>query len=349
MVRSESNARWISAQYDSSSATVAAARSPAIALARKSDLIALSRKIGCADRPAAASPERNSRLVVIDSPRTRSGDNATEISQDVVNWRPPTTLLTTRTRSVAVVNNMTASRVERMSLLILYVEWLGVEHQHFGRREQRITLLGVVVVEQLESSELHRLRFHVRAIRIVFEPRLAPAIHVDDDLHFRIELNALGIGEHLARESMHDQNLGRKVVFGHQTRQQVDGVVHVARAHRPDPRAGLVAGLHRELGIDAQHHVGTREERNESRQLFLDSALSNLHVEKEKGVLFLRPAIDHVDQAVGHAKPVFAIPPGKSLGYNRDQVKRGLYRVRWISFRPGGDLFVEARQHLVRR
>src|SRR5438105_14753734 len=167
MVRSASNERWISAQYDSSSATAVAGRSPAMALARKSDLIALSRKIGCADRPAAASPERNSRLVVIDSPRTRSGDNATEISQDVVNWRLQTTLLTTRTRSVAVVNNMTAPRVERMSLLILYVEWLGVEHQHFRRREQRIPFLGVGVVEQLECSELPRLRFYVRAISLV--------------------------------------------------------------------------------------------------------------------------------------------------------------------------------------
>ena len=69
IVRSESNARWISAQYDSSSAMAEGGRSPAMTLARKSDLIALSRKIGCAEMPAAASPDRNSRLVVIGSPQ----------------------------------------------------------------------------------------------------------------------------------------------------------------------------------------------------------------------------------------------------------------------------------------
>ena len=65
IVRSESNARWISAQYDSSSAIAEGGRSPAMRLARKSDLIALSRKIGCAEMPAAASLDRNSRLEVI--------------------------------------------------------------------------------------------------------------------------------------------------------------------------------------------------------------------------------------------------------------------------------------------
>jgi hypothetical protein len=46
MVRSASNARWISAQYDSSLATSDATRSPAMAFASNNDVIALSRNEG---------------------------------------------------------------------------------------------------------------------------------------------------------------------------------------------------------------------------------------------------------------------------------------------------------------
>src|SRR2546423_15399138 len=101
---------------------------------------------------------------------------------------------------------MTGSRVERMSLLILYVEWLGIEHQDFGRCEQGIALLGVVVIKQLESGELHRLGFDVSAVRVVFHPRVSPTAHVYHDLNARIELNRLWVGEHLSRRAADDQH-----------------------------------------------------------------------------------------------------------------------------------------------
>src|SRR6476469_8211636 len=202
IVRSESNARWISAQYVSSSASAVGDRSPAMELARKRDRIACSRNTGCVARPAAASPERNSRLVVISaSVRGWVGAQKKE--------RPP--------RRATALRYDRALRPARCRLLILDVERLGIEHQNFGRRQHRIALLGVVVVKELESGELHRLRFDVGAIRIVLEPRLAPAVHVDDDLDLRIELDPLRIGEHFPRESVHDQHFRRKVVLLHET------------------------------------------------------------------------------------------------------------------------------------
>jgi len=64
-VRSVSNARWISPQYVSSSAISAGDLVPAIAFARKSDDIALSRNTGVAANPAAVRPRTNSRLLVM--------------------------------------------------------------------------------------------------------------------------------------------------------------------------------------------------------------------------------------------------------------------------------------------
>src|SRR3982751_691818 len=101
---------------------------------------------------------------------------------------------------------MTQLTAERDSaLLVLDVERLRKEHQNFGRSENGITLSGVVVIKQLESRELHRLRLHVGSIRIVLQPRLTPAVHVDHDLDSRIELDRLCVREHWASESMDDQ------------------------------------------------------------------------------------------------------------------------------------------------
>jgi hypothetical protein len=41
--------------------------------------------------------------------------------------------------------------------LILYVERLRIEQEHFARSEKRIALLGVVVIKELETGELDGL------------------------------------------------------------------------------------------------------------------------------------------------------------------------------------------------
>src|SRR5258705_12207439 len=73
--------------------------------------------------------------------------------------------------------------VVAMPLLVLDVQRPRLESEHFGRGQQRISLLRVVVEEQLEPGELHGLRLHVVVIRIELEPGRAPPLPVHHDLH----------------------------------------------------------------------------------------------------------------------------------------------------------------------
>src|SRR5687768_198480 len=96
-------------------------------------------------------------------------------------------------------------------LLVLDVDGLRVEVQQLARCDDWIALFRVVLVEDLEARELHRLRRDVIAIRIVLEPGLAPAVHVYYDLHPGIELDVLVAGNHRTSKAMYDQHLRRQI------------------------------------------------------------------------------------------------------------------------------------------
>jgi hypothetical protein len=49
-------------------------------------------------------------------------------------------------------------------LLVLDVKRLGREPQKLTRRKKRFSLLRIVVIEELESGELYRLRLDVIAV-----------------------------------------------------------------------------------------------------------------------------------------------------------------------------------------
>src|SRR6267378_1870761 len=202
-------------------------------------------------------------------------------------------------------------------LLVLDVMRFRIQQQHFRRRENRIAQLGVVVKEELEPSELHWLRLDVGAVRIVLEPGLAPPVHVDHDLNPRVEPDLLRSREHVVREPVHDENLGRKIVLLHQVRQQTDGVIHVIRAHGPNPRAWLGGyygvllpihpRLHREFGIEPEHHIRSLQKWNQAWQLFLYRALTYLNIEEDQGISRGGPGCHLLDESVGHAETVLPI------------------------------------------
>src|SRR5262245_44692447 len=72
-------------------------------------------------------------------------------------------------------------------LLILDVDRPRAQRENFHGRQKLVALFRIVVEEKLEPSELHRLCRLAGGIRVELEPRRAPAVHVDDDLHARIE------------------------------------------------------------------------------------------------------------------------------------------------------------------
>src|SRR6185312_8429284 len=73
------------------------------------------------------------------------------------------------------------------------------------------------------------------------------------------------------------------------------------------------------------------------------------NVQKENCILFLRPRVNGVDQAIGHPQTVLAIPARKTLGDDRDEVESRLHWMRGIGLLPGGDFLIELGEHLVRR
>ena len=54
---------------------------------------------------------------------------------------------------------MSSMRTDR--LLVLDVERFRIQFENLLRRQQRITLLGVIVVEELESGVLHRFGYDI--------------------------------------------------------------------------------------------------------------------------------------------------------------------------------------------
>jgi hypothetical protein len=55
----------------------------------------------------------------------------------------------------------TDGRLERRRLLVLDIERLGIQPEHIVRRQQRVPLLRVVMVKELEAGVLDRLGHHV--------------------------------------------------------------------------------------------------------------------------------------------------------------------------------------------
>src|SRR6266542_1237682 len=87
----------------------------------------------------------------------------------------------------------------------------------------------------------------------------------------------------------------------------------------------------------------------EPRNLFLDGALADLNVEKEKRVPRCRPSGHLLDQRVGHAQTVFTVTSRISLRDHDNQMKCGLHRMCWIGAVPRGDFTIEPLQHLIWR
>src|SRR3954468_6648996 len=87
-------------------------------------------------------------------------------------------------------------------LLVLDVDRARAQREDFDGRQQLVALLRIVVEEELEAGELHGLIRLARRVGVELEPRLTPAVHVDDDLHARVELNLIRFLEHVQREAV---------------------------------------------------------------------------------------------------------------------------------------------------
>ncbi len=133
---------------------------------------------------------------------------------------------------------------------------------------------------------------------------------------------------------MHDEHLRWQVLLlATSCVERSDHVVHVVGAHLADLRARphpFALVVHRELGVDAEVHVGSREKRQQARQLGLQRAVPDLNVEKEERVLALRPPVDLLDERRVHAQAVHPVAAGRALRDDGDQVQRGLNRRRRI-------------------
>jgi soluble lytic murein transglycosylase-like protein len=71
--------------------------------------------------------------------------------------------------------------------LILDVQRNRPEAEDVLGRHQRVAVLGIVVVEELESGVFDRLADDEVAIRVPLQPGGTPAVHVHDDLHLGAE------------------------------------------------------------------------------------------------------------------------------------------------------------------
>src|SRR5689334_8457841 len=155
--------------------------------------------------------------------------------------------------------------------------------------------------------------------------------------------------EHVAREAVHDEDLQGERVRGHEIGEDVDGLVDVTCVERSDARSGDALFAHGELRVEAEVNVRPTEEWQESGQLLLQRAATQLYVEKKQGAMASRPPINLLDERRVSALTELAVAPGRSLGDDGDQVQRGLHRRRGIGGRPRCDLAIEPRQHRVDR
>src|SRR5689334_5792957 len=81
--------------------------------------------------------------------------------------------------------------------LILDVKRTRIKRQYIGRRHQTATVLPIILIKEFEACVLHGILVDVPPIRLSLHPRRTPAVHVDDDLNARIELDALVAREHI--------------------------------------------------------------------------------------------------------------------------------------------------------
>ena len=163
-------------------------------------------------------------------------------------------------------------------------------------------------------------------------------------------MDVLRVGHHVGAEAVHDQDLRRQVLLGHQLVERIDDVVHVARHHLPDLRArakSLALVMHVELGVDAEVHVGALEVLEQERQLGLQRAVSRLNVDEQQPLAALRPAVRLLDRLRVLSPSPAAVGPRGALRDDGHEVDRGDHRRRRIGRLPLLDRLVEHREHLL--
>ena len=117
-------------------------------------------------------------------------------------------------------------------LLVLDVEGTRSEREDISRSHQRLTAACIVSIKEFETRVLHRVPRDVAAIRLPLHPRRAPTVHVDDDLDAGVDADPIGMGQHVASESMNDEHLWREGVRRYEIGEKLDGSVHVAGVER---------------------------------------------------------------------------------------------------------------------
>ena len=65
---------------------------------------------------------------------------------------------------------------------------------------------NVVFVKQFVSRKLNRFLVNVSDVGTVFKNRLAPTVHVHDNLYFRMQFYILVIFDHPLGKAMNDKN-----------------------------------------------------------------------------------------------------------------------------------------------
>ena len=72
----------------------------------------------------------------------------------------------------------------------------------------------------------------------------AKAVHVNYDLHFRQGLYLFIISHHILREAMDDENLGRQMILGHETREILRRIIYICGIEGADHRTRPIPKLH---------------------------------------------------------------------------------------------------------
>src|SRR3954467_7718232 len=154
----------------------------------------------------------------------------------------------------------------RAESLVLDVQRTGEEPKNLERREDTVALLHIVMKEDFESRVLDWFLDYVVTIRIEFEPRRTPTVHVHHHLYLRRWFYRGGVENHLTREAMDDQNFRREVLVLGELVQGANREVHVVTVHLADFFPGdkpLALIVHRELGIDGEVHIRSRKKGKE--------------------------------------------------------------------------------------
>ena len=107
--------------------------------------------------------------------------------------------------------------------------------------------------------------------------------------------------------------------------------------------------MHRELGVDAEMHVGIFEEGKQPRQLHLERTPGNLDVQKKQRVPASRPAVHALDERIWHPEAIHAVSARVALGNDRDEVKCRLHGCRRVGFTPMPRYRVQPCKHVVHR